>query len=81
MFKDKNGYYNMREIATAIFLVIVIISWIGEQFFGMQVPEFMFYGFISLIGAGCFGYSIERKQRYNEFEDFNNSNNDQNYMP
>ncbi len=64
IFKDKNGFFNMREIVTAIMVVMVIGSWIGEQFFGFALSEYMFFGFISLIGAGCFGYSIERKQRY-----------------
>ena len=33
----------------------------AQQFFGKNIPEFMFYSFISLIAAGCFGYSIEKK--------------------
>ncbi len=64
IFKDKNGFFNMREIVTAIMVVMVIGSWIGEQFFGFALSEYMFFGFISIIGAGCFGYSIERKQRH-----------------
>jgi hypothetical protein len=39
----------------------ILISWMAKQFFNKEVPEFMFYSFISLVGAGCFGYSIERK--------------------
>lgn len=61
LLKDKHGCYNLRELVTLIFVVIVIISWVAQQFFGMAVPEYMFYSFVSLIGAGCFGYSIERK--------------------
>jgi len=38
-----------------------IIAWIGAQFFGLHVPEFMFYSFMSMIGAAAFGYSLEKK--------------------
>ena len=62
MFKDKNGCYSLRELATVILLLAIIASWLGKQFFDKEVPEFMFYSFASLIGAGCFGYSIEKKQ-------------------
>ena len=32
----------------------------AQQFFGKNIPEFMFYSFISLVAASCFGYSLER---------------------
>lgn len=57
---DKNGRPSLREIVVLISLVCVLISWIGQQFFQKPIPEFMFYAFVSMIGAGCFGYSIER---------------------
>ena len=62
LLKDKNGNHSLREVATAIFVLALLVSWIAEQFFGMKVPEYMFYAFMSLVGAGCFGYSIEKKQ-------------------
>lgn len=61
LFKDKNGSFSLRELAVALFVLIIIVSWIAQQFFNKDVPEFMFYSFISLVGAGCFGYSIEKK--------------------
>ncbi|MCC7303464.1 MAG: hypothetical protein IT233_12565 [Bacteroidia bacterium] len=61
ILKDKTGTYSLRETVVAIFVVVTLIAWIGEQFFYLHVPEFMFYGFVSLIAAGCFGYSFERK--------------------
>ena len=61
LFKDKNNCYSLREIATALLLAATIASWIGQQFFSRQVPEFIFYSFATLIGAGCFGYSLEKK--------------------
>lgn len=60
-FKDKNNCYSLREIATALLILALLISWVARQFFGKEMPEFMFYSFATLIGAGCFGYSIERK--------------------
>ncbi len=61
LLKDKNGCYSLRELATMLLIVVLIASWIARQFFGKDIPEFMFYSFASLVGAGCFGYSIEKK--------------------
>ena len=61
LFKDKDSNFSLRELATAVFILVLITSWIAKQFFKLDVPEFMFYSFTSLVGAGCFGYSIERK--------------------
>ncbi len=61
LFKDKNGCYSLREIATTLLVLALITSWLAKQFFNKEVPEFMFYSFTSLIGAGCFGYTIEKK--------------------
>lgn len=61
MLQDKNGSYSIREVTIAILLLIIVAGWVAHQFFGKAMPEFMFYSFISLIAAGCFGYSIERK--------------------
>lgn len=61
LLKDKSGSYSMREAVIALLLMALIISWIAKQFFAKDVPEFMFYTFASLIAAGCFGYSFERK--------------------
>jgi len=63
LFKDKDGSFSLRELATSLFILVLIISWIAEQFFRLPVPEFMFYSFSSLVAAGCFGYSIERKTK------------------
>lgn len=57
---DKNGRLSLREIVVLISLLSVLISWIGQQFFQHPIPEFMFYAFVSMIGAGCFGYSLEK---------------------
>ena len=61
LLKDKNGSNSLREVATAIFILALLISWIADQFFGKQIPEHMFYAITSLVAAGCFGYSIEKK--------------------
>lgn len=65
LFKDKNGNFSLREFATALFILVIIISWAARQFFGKEVPEYMFYTFASMIGAGCFGYSLEKKELIN----------------
>ena len=61
LLQDKNGDFSLRELLIALFAVVAIISWIAKQFFDKDVPEFIFYSFITLVGAGCFGYSIEKK--------------------
>lgn len=66
LLKDKNGNHSLREAATAIFVMVLLVSWIAAQFFDKQMPEYMFYAFVSLVGAGCFGYSIERKTNSND---------------
>ncbi len=64
LFKDKNGSFSLRELATALFILVLIVSWVARQFFHLDIPEFMFYSFVSLVGAGCFGYSIEKKTNF-----------------
>lgn len=66
LLKDKNGNHSVREVATALFVLVLLVSWIAAQFFDQQMPEYMFYAFVSLVGAGCFGYSIERKTSNND---------------
>ena len=61
VLRDKNGDFSLRECVIAILILIIIVSWIAQQFFSKAVPEFMFYSFTSLIAAGCFGYSIEKR--------------------
>lgn len=63
LFKDKDGNFSLRELATALFIVVLIISWVAQQFFRLDVPEFMFWAFVSMVSAGCFGYSIEKKTK------------------
>jgi hypothetical protein len=61
VLRDKNGDFSLRECVIAILILIILVSWIAQQFFSKAVPEFMFYSFTSLIAAGCFGYSIEKR--------------------
>lgn len=61
LLQDKQGRFSLRELITLLFVLVILISWIAQQFFGIGIPEYMFYSFVSLVGAGCFGYSIERR--------------------
>lgn len=63
--KDKNGNHSLRELVILVCLLCLVASWIAQQFFQLSIPEYMFYAFVSLIGAGCFGYSIEKKSNIN----------------
>jgi len=65
LLKDKTNRYSLREVIIAISMVLIICSWIAQLVFRINTPEYMFYSIVSLIAAGCFGYSIERKQENN----------------
>ena len=75
-FKDKLQNPSGREVTVFILMLIVITSWIAEQFFGKHIPQFMFFGFISLIAAGLGLYTFESpltpKENCNDF----NTDND-----
>ncbi len=59
-FKDKLQNPNGREITVFVFVLMVVISWIGEQFFNKHIPQWMFIAFISLIAAGIGLYTFEK---------------------
>lgn len=61
LLKDKDGNFSMREVTALIYILMSIIAWVSQQFFGKEVPEFMFFSFMSMIGAAAFGYSLEKK--------------------
>lgn len=61
LLKDKNGVYSLRELVIAVLLIALVVSWIGQQFFGKAIPESMFFTFASLIASGTFGYSFEKR--------------------
>lgn len=65
ILKDKTGGYSLRELIIAISMALVVISWIAQLVFNISTPEFMFYSIVSLIAAGCFGYSIEKNKNTN----------------
>lgn len=61
IMRDKTGQFSMRELVVLLFVIATLTAWISEQFFDHKCPEYMFYGFVSLIAAGCFGYTLEKK--------------------
>lgn len=62
ILKDKDGEYSLREMATVVFVLILVMSW-AARFLGLHVDEFMFYGFSGLVCSSLFGYSFERMSR------------------
>lgn len=61
LLKDKTGRYSLREVIIAVCMLLIVISWVAQLVFSIATPEFMFYSMVSLVAAGCFGYSIEKK--------------------
>lgn len=66
LMKDKTNGYSLREVVIAICLLLLVASWVAQLVFDVATPEHMIYALVSLIAAGCFGYSIERKSSINE---------------
>ncbi len=66
LLKDKTNGYSLREVIIAICMLLVVVSWFAQLVFNISTPEYMFYAIVSLIAAGCFGYSIERKSNTNK---------------
>lgn len=65
LLQDKDGNFSLREVIALIYVLMSIIAWVAQQFFDLHIPEFMFYSFMSMIGASAFGYSLERKSDSN----------------
>ena len=61
LLRDKTNGYSLREVIIALSMLLVVASWVAQLVFNIGTPEYMFYSIVSLIAAGCFGYSIERK--------------------
>jgi ABC-type uncharacterized transport system permease subunit len=61
LLQDKDGNFSLREAIALVYVLMSIVAWISQQFFGQAIPEFMFYSFMSMIGASAFGYSLEKK--------------------
>ena len=61
LLQDKDGNFSLREVIALVYVLMSMIAWVAQQFFSLHIPEFMFYSFMSMIGASAFGYSLERK--------------------
>lgn len=61
ILRDKDGNFSLREVITLLYVLMSVVSWIAEQFLGIPIPEHMFYAFISMVAAGTFGYSLEKR--------------------
>ena len=58
-FKDKKQKTSCREITVFAFVIVVIVSWVGQQFLGKPIDQWMFLTFIGVITAGIGLYTIE----------------------
>lgn len=61
LLQDKDGNFSLREAIAFVYVLMSIVAWISQQFLGLHIPEYMFYSFMSMIGASAFGYSLEKK--------------------
>lgn len=58
-FKDKQQNPSGRELTVFTFVIVVIISWIAQQFLGKPIEQWMFLTFIGVITAGIGLYTFE----------------------
>jgi uncharacterized membrane protein YfcA len=65
-FLDKQQNPSGRELTIFLFVLMVVASWIGEQFFGKHIPEFMFISLVSLVAAGIGLYTFEKPNTQND---------------
>lgn len=49
LMRDKDGKYSIRKILIVLLAAATIISWIAQQFFDIQIPEYMFKELVSLL--------------------------------
>lgn len=49
IIKDKEGNYSLKKIVVILFVLMVLTSWIADQFFGIRSPEYMFSLIIDLL--------------------------------
>lgn len=49
---DVDGSLSSKRLIGYLSFAVVLIMWIGSQFFAMDVHEFMFEGFMLLVAAG-----------------------------
>ena len=45
----KNGKYSLRRVVIVLFVLMVMISWIAQQFFFIRIPEYMFHLLVDLL--------------------------------
>ena len=65
-FLDKHQNPSGRELTIFLFVLMVVTSWIAEQFFGKHIPEFMFITLVSLVAAGIGLYTFEKPNTQND---------------
>jgi hypothetical protein len=45
------GVYSFKRVLITLFVIVVLISWIAQQFFLVSIPEYMFHLLIDLLKA------------------------------
>lgn len=59
-FQDKLGRASGRELTVFVFVCAAMVAWIGDQFLGFPLREYVFYGLLTVITAGLGFYTFER---------------------
>lgn len=52
MFSDVDNQISSKRVITFIFVLSVLITWVANLFFTMQVSEFIFNGLLYMVGVG-----------------------------
>jgi hypothetical protein len=46
-----NDKYSLKRVLIVLFVVVVLISWIAQQFLLLSIPEYMFHLLVDLLKA------------------------------
>jgi hypothetical protein len=46
-----NDRYSFKRVLIALFVMVILISWIAQQFFFIRIPEYMFHLLVDLLKA------------------------------
>ena len=66
MFQDIDGYYSSKRFMVLISMVILIVTWSVNIFYGLQVTEFIFEGFLYIVVVGLGVTAAEKFSRKGE---------------
>jgi ABC-type glycerol-3-phosphate transport system permease component len=60
ILQDAQGYLSFKRVSGAVCLLLIVIAFVGNMFFGYKIEEFIFNGVMFILGA-CLGLTVPEK--------------------